>query len=94
MGAIRYALAYHFLNFLRGKPMKYEVQHWTLCNSWINTWTVTDSEGNESPSYFPSYAQAQAALSDFLKEELIEYQNGNIESPYTSEEFRITPVTH
>jgi hypothetical protein len=74
--------------------MQYEVQHWTLCDSWINTWTVTDSEGNESPSYFPSHAQAQAALSDFLKEELIEYQNGNIESPYTSEEFRITPVTH
>jgi len=69
--------------------MKYEIQHWRLCDDWVNTWTTYDQDENEIPTIFDSYQDAQNALSDFLKEELREYQDGNIASPYTSEEFRI-----
>lgn len=72
--------------------MKYEIQHLTLCDDWVNTWTTYDQDKNEIPTIFDSYQDAQNALSDFLKEELREYQDGNIASPYTSEEFRIVEL--
>ena len=57
--------------------MKYEIQHLTLCDDWVNTWTTYDQDENEIPTIFDSYQDAQNALSDFLKEELREYQDGN-----------------
>ena len=41
---------------------KYEVQHYTLCDGWINTWTVDDK-----PEYFDTYEDAEASLAYFLK---------------------------
>jgi hypothetical protein len=72
--------------------MKYEVQHWTLCDSWVNTWTEYDEEDKEIPVIFDNYETAQSALHTFLKDELREYQMGNIASPYTSDEFRIVKL--
>jgi hypothetical protein len=72
--------------------MKYEIQHFTLCNGWVNTWTITDEEGNSTPEIFDNYANASVSLCEFLEEEKEAFENGFIESPYTEDEFRIVEV--
>ena len=44
---------------------RYEVQTWTLCDGWINTWSVSDETG-EAPETFATQKEAQAALDEFL----------------------------
>lgn len=71
-------------------PFRYEVQHFTLCDGWINTWH--DGETGE-PTTYASFADALADLDDFLDDEAQEYEQGNIESPYERDEFRIVQVS-
>ena len=40
---------------------RFEVQHFTLCDGWINCWTE-----DEKPLTFASYAEAEADLDYFL----------------------------
>jgi len=72
--------------------MKYEIQHFTLCDGWVNTWTITDEDGSSEPEYFETKEQAISALADFIDEENREYLSGNIETPYDIQEFRIEGV--
>lgn len=72
--------------------MKFEIQHYTLCDGWINTWTVTNEDGTEEPETFDSYNDAWDSLIDFLQQEDQDYFNGYIESRYTADEFRIVEV--
>jgi len=72
--------------------MPYEVQHYTLCDGWINCWTTTDKDGVESPSIFNTYTQALDALTDFLAEEHEAFVEGNIDSMYEADEFRIMEI--
>jgi len=44
--------------------MKYEVQHYTLCDGWRNTWTICEN-GIEKPHVFDSEEEAQAELDEF-----------------------------
>ena len=67
--------------------IKYEVQHFTLCDGWINVWHV-----NDELEYFDSFEDALLALDSFLADEEMEYEAGNIESPYERDEFRIVEV--
>lgn len=66
---------------------KFEVQHFTLCDGWINTWTV-DGE----PETFDSYEDAEASLVYFLKQEIKAFKRGEIDSPYEEDEFRISEI--
>jgi hypothetical protein len=66
---------------------KFEVQHYTLCQGWINTWTVDDE-----PETFDSYKDAEEALDYFLKEEKQAFKRGEIDSPYEEDEFRISEI--
>jgi hypothetical protein len=69
--------------------MKYEIQTFTLCDGWVNTWTHYDENDNEIPSTYDAYSHAQSDLHTYLKDELREYQSGNIESPSDVNDFRI-----
>ncbi len=40
----------------------YEVQHFTLCDGWVNCWRTIDGEGREVPETFATEAAAQAAI--------------------------------
>ena len=72
---------------------RFEVQHYTLCDGWVNTWSCWEDDSEESvPETFDSFASALMALDDFLEEEEQEFKEGNIESPYLREEFRIVEV--
>lgn len=68
---------------------RYEVQHHTLCDGWVNTWTVDDR-----PQTFATEADAQAALDEFLREitEEIEYGEREEHAGYDAAEFRIMAV--
>ena len=72
--------------------IKYEVQHYTLCDGWINTWSDYDEDGNETPSTYDSFEDALNELDSFLDDEQEAFEEGNIESPYDREEFRIVEV--
>jgi hypothetical protein len=66
---------------------KYVVEHQTLCDGWINTWTVDDE-----PEVFDTYKDAENALDWFLKEEKKAFKRGEIDSMYEADEFRITKL--
>ena len=72
---------------------RYEVQHYTLCDGWINTWSDYDEDGNETPSTYDSCEDALNELDSFLDDEQEAFEEGNIESPYDRDEFRIAEVT-
>jgi len=72
---------------------RYEVQHYTLCDGWINTWSDYDEDGNETPSTYDSFEDALNELDSFLDDEQEAFEEGNIESPYDRDEFRIAEVT-
>jgi len=46
----------------------YEIKHFTLCDGWVNTWSVVDGDGNEAPETFATFADAQAALDAFFED--------------------------
>jgi hypothetical protein len=71
---------------------RYEVQHYTLCDGWINTWSDYDEDGNETPSTYDSFEDALNELDSFLDGEQEAFEEGNIESPYDRDEFRIAEV--
>ena len=73
---------------------RYEVQHYTLCEGWINTWSDYDEDGNETPSTYDSFEDALNELDSFLDDEQEAFEEGNIESPYDRDEFRIAEVEH
>ena len=73
---------------------RYEVQHYTLCDGWINTWSDYDEDGNETPSTYDSFEDALNELDSFLDDEQEAFEEGNIESPCDRDEFRIVEVEH
>lgn len=71
---------------------KFEVQHFTLCDGWINTWSITYDDGKTEPTIFDSFSDALDCLDQFLADEQEAFEEGNIESPYERDEFRIAEV--
>ncbi len=74
--------------------MAWEVQHHTLCQGWINTWSE-EVDGVSRPLTYPSEAAAQDALEEFLREiaEEIAYGERDPDQGYDSQEFRVVEVT-
>jgi hypothetical protein len=61
---------------------RYEVQTYTLCDGWINCWTTYEDDGHSYPTYYETYAEAEADLNDVLREW----------PEYMREEYRIVEV--
>ena len=71
--------------------MTYEVQQFTLCQGWINTWAVLHEDGYSEPETFATEADAEAAIIEFLdeiEEEIVVGQRSRDEG-YSRDEFRI-----
>jgi hypothetical protein len=66
---------------------KFEVQEYTLCDGWVNTWS--DDEGATT---FNSEAEAQDELDEYLRDMLQEVEAGNMADAPDREEFRIVEV--
>ncbi len=70
--------------------MKYEVQHYTLCDGWTNTWTIYENE-IEKPHVFDSAEEAQAELDEFFQDIENEIQAGErkFSESYNREDFLV-----
>ena len=71
--------------------MSYEVQQFTLCDGWTNTWTVLLEDGSSVPETFATRAEAKAALAEFLADIADAVAAGDMEPDggYCAAEFRI-----
>ena len=49
-------------------PNYYEVQHFTFCDGWINTWSDIEENGDETPSLFETEEEALQALNELQKD--------------------------
>jgi len=67
---------------------KWEVQEFTFCDGWINTW----SDKNEEPLYFKSEDEAKQELDDFLFDQSEAVENGAMVDKYDIENYRIVKV--
>lgn len=77
---------------------RYEVQTWTLCDGWINTWSIIEEAGDniftDIPETFPTREEAQQALNEFLFDIQSEIDTGqrSADEGYDAEDFRIVQV--
>lgn len=71
--------------------MTYEVQHFTLCDGWVNTWHIENPDGSSTPETFPTQEAAQDALDEFLDEiaEEITVGQRRPDEDYDRDEFRV-----
>lgn len=76
------------------RPKKFEVQHFTLCDGWINTWIIGEEGQAEQPQIFDSKEAAQAELDEFFRDiaEEIAYGERDEDDSYDRSEFRIVEV--
>lgn len=70
--------------------MKYAVQLNTICDGWINVWTDNDQE----PVLFDTHQEAEQELRDYLDSAQAAFENGDIDTPYPFEDYRIVEVNH
>jgi hypothetical protein len=72
--------------------MAYEVQTYTLCDGWINTWSV-EEDGISYPETFASRKEAEAAL-DVMADIQAEIDAGERapDEGYSCEEFAIVEI--
>ena len=68
---------------------RFEVQHATLCQGWLNTWQLDDK-----PMTFATHAEAKAELDDLLADIADEIAAGRRapDAGYDDSEFRIVAV--
>lgn len=69
----------------------FEIQHYTLCNGWLNTWTI-EQDGEFVPKYFNTREEAESFFIEFLNQEHEAFREGCIDSMYAEDEFRIVEV--
>ena len=76
------------------KQMKYEIQHYTWVDGWVNTSTTEDADGNEIPLVFDDRAEAQAEIDSDLAYIADQIASGEREADYgyDPEEFRVREV--
>jgi hypothetical protein len=66
------------------KKPRWEVQHYTLCDGWTNTW----SEDGRALT-FATRREAEAELKEFLADTREAAAEGALIEPYQASEFRI-----
>ena len=71
---------------------KYEIQHYTHVNGWVNTWTVENEDGTREAEYFETHEQAITALMDFMDDAKKAHAQGRMTGVYDIREFRIEEV--
>ena len=73
----------------------FEVQHYTLCDGWVNCWTVYE-EGDQigKPQTFATEAEAQAEIDEFFAdiEEQIASGEREPDEGYDRDDFRIVEI--
>jgi len=71
--------------------MPYEVQHYTLLDGWINTWSYAEADGVMQPETFATAEEAKAALDEFFEDLEEEVAAGQM-APHARDQFRVEYV--
>lgn len=77
---------------------RFEVQTWTLCDGWINTWSISEEIGDniftDLPETFATREEAQQALDEFLSDIQSEIEAGqrSADEGYAPYDHRIQEV--
>jgi hypothetical protein len=74
--------------------MAWEVQHHTLADGWINTWTREADQGIWEPLTYDSEDEAEFELAEFFREITLEVDCGerDADNIYDASEFRVVKV--
>lgn len=77
--------------FLIPLGLRWEVEMYTICTGWINSWRIIEPGGEDQPETFDSYEAAWDAIDEFLKEidEAIKAGNRQTDEGYSWDDFRI-----
>jgi hypothetical protein len=77
-----------------GEPVRWQVQHRTLCQGWISAWRDIDEQGVETPTTYATRGEAEAALAEFLGDIAAEIASGEREEDngYDAADFRVVEV--
>ncbi|MFZ2992413.1 MAG: hypothetical protein WA061_01745 [Microgenomates group bacterium] len=67
--------------------MKWEVQQYTFCDGWVNTWTEDDI-----PVTFSTRSQAEKELQEYLDEVREVAARGDMLEEYYQDDFKVVPV--
>ncbi|BBB10732.1 hypothetical protein [Sphingopyxis sp. EG6] len=70
--------------------MTWEVQTLTLCDGWVNTWTISRFGQAEQPETFASFVEAEQALARFIEDARFAVEAGDLTDPPDPSEYRIT----
>lgn len=73
----------------------FEVLTFTLCDGWINCWSIEDANGNRRPQTFATEAEAQAEIDEIFADEAYDVEAGDrsLDECSSPEDFRIVPVS-
>ena len=69
---------------------RYEVQEFTICDGWINTWR----DEHDQPSYFDTMHDAFCELNSFLLDMQSAVKRGDMIDAPLIEDYRIVEVKH
>lgn len=69
--------------------MRFEIQHLTICDGWINCWSNGETA---EPTTYASFAEALEDLDDFLENQQEAYFNGWIDSRYERDDYQIVEI--
>jgi hypothetical protein len=71
--------------------MTFEVQQYTFCEGWVNTWQIHHEDGRTEPETFATIEEARAALDEFFTEIADEIVAGQrpADNGYDRDDFRI-----
>jgi len=67
----------------------FEVQHWTVADGWVNTWTTYDENDDESPTTYDTFKEAMDALDELFDEIEAEFVARIREDKYDDSDYRI-----
>jgi hypothetical protein len=73
----------------------FEVQHYTFVDGWVNTYTLTDDNGENPISVvFDTHAEAQANIDEYMGEINDQIKSGEREAidGYDVDEFRVVEI--
>ncbi len=70
---------------------RYEVHTWTLCDGWVNCWTVTDDNGIEQTDGYPTINAAQLEIDEIFADMEAEIKAGDraLDESYDRDDYRI-----
>jgi len=73
---------------------RFIVEHFTLADGWVNTWSTFDDDDNAIPSVFDTREEAEQALRDFFADQEQFINSGELpeDCAYSLSEFRVTMI--